>query len=287
MKPCDHFKITKRAIELLPSHRLGNCSRLDRLILCLSSVIEDFWPPQVRLTDWHFYDPETDLLQRCEKRILGCRLTIRPTSKVIYERRVRELERKIRKGGSKRVFASIGRVLHHVQDMSTPAHVTPVYHDLRIPDSYESYSSKHIEERLSRVSIPPERLSELEDGVPKLSDLREKAAEATLDHLNGEETGFPCCIDGEATKARWDLYWRPYSEAKGGEGVLAQKGFGSYGALGKRFGETCAQEEGRTYRVEAEVFRDLHGHLVKKAVKDSLQVLMWAERQMPEKATRQ
>jgi hypothetical protein len=200
---------------------------------------------------------------------------------------VKELESEIRKGESNRVFPLIGRVLHHVQDMSTPAHVTPVYHDPRTPDSYESYSPKHIEEQLSRVSIRTEDLRELGDEVSGLLDFREKAAEATLDHLNGDETRFPCCIDGKATKACWELYWLPYSEAAGGEEVLGQKGFGRYGVLGRCFGETRIEVEGSTYRVGADVFRDLHRRLVQKAVEDSLRVLMWAEERMTEKVTRQ
>ena len=282
MNPCDHIKLTKKAIELYLSHADSKHSRLFgdyQRVLWWGSVKEDIYPFHVRLTHWHFF-PENAALQPRKTKVLGREFTRYPTSNRICERRVKQLEREIARGKSKGVFELIGRILHHVQDMSTPAHVAPVYHGPLAPDSYESYSKKHIKDRLGSVDVSSHRFEALRSELRGSVDLYDKCARATLDYLYHSGREFPCSVDGGAIQAGWDMFWARSSDKDGDRAVMGHKGFGRYGALGKHFGKTRVEADGKAYQVAPDVFQTLHQDLVQKAVEDSLQVLMFAEARM-------
>lgn len=241
-------------------------------------MIEDCFPLRARSTKWHFF-PENEALKKVGKRkVVGLELNnVDPTSEALCQDRVSQLEGECLVGPSKKLFRLMGRVLHHVQDMSTPAHVVPVYHEPFSPDSYEHYSVKHTAERLSSLGVTPDRFSELRGELGDSFDLYVKGAHATLDYLYEQGTCFSRSVDGKQEEVTCDEFWLWcrdrgfHGAAKGGEG------FGCYGVLGRHFGKTRFEAGGRVYEVEADVFERLHRHLVHKAVDDSLKVFMFAE----------
>jgi len=284
MNPGDHVRLTKKAIELYVAHAGGKHSRwFDhyRRDVCVGCVVEDLLPLHVRLTNWHFF-PENEALQPRKKKVLGYELTVYPTSKRLCERRVEQFDHECVKRPSKNLFRLIGRILHHVQDMSTPAHVIPVYHDPRAPDSYESYSKKHMADRLRSVDIREDRFSELRSELSGSFDLYDRGARATLAYLYQSRKRFPCLIDGKLEAIACDALWKRSSDHGGGREAKGGNGFGRYGVLGRHFGITRVEVGDRVYEVAADVFRALHQDLVQKALEDSLRVMMFAEARIRE-----
>ena len=62
----------------------------------------------------------------------------------------------------------VGRILHHVQDMSTPSHVVPVYHGLVVKDRFETHLHQEYLNDDVMTSIMEEVVSE--DQLPSLPE---------------------------------------------------------------------------------------------------------------------
>jgi len=282
MHPGDHIKITKKAIKLYLARAERSHSRSFGEYegsIVRGCVIEDIFPLHERLTKWHFY-PENKALKPGRRKVMGVMLSVDPTSKQLCDDRVERLEREIEAGPSRKLFRLVGRVLHHVQDMSTPAHVVPVYHDPIAPDSYESYSRKHTEERLRSVDVSRDRFSALQSDLGGPFDLYDNGAQATLAYLYESERRFSRLVDGKKDEFTCDEFWKRSSGKGAGAEVRGGQGFGGYGLLGRHFGKTRLKVSGNVHEVAADVFRTLHQDLVQKAVDDSLKVLMFAEARM-------
>jgi len=211
MKPGDHQKITRKAVELFMAHDQGDFSAL--LQRYIDDIIDgskdaDTKPLHIRSTNWHFYRAN-DLLQPIRIKILGLMpLTIYPTSDHILKLRIEQLQKECRKGASDDLFNLAGRILHHTQDMSTPAHVVPVYHGLdvldfvedaiNVHDSFEDHSETISEQTLVSMDIDATRFNEIVANPCDLFSNYDTAARRTLELLYEDSTStFSATVNGE------------------------------------------------------------------------------------------
>lgn len=288
MNPGDHQKITKRAIDLYHLHCPGPFSR--HLNRYAEEVIEgskeaDTTPLTVRATNWHFY-PANDRLAPIKTKLLGFMpITIYPTSDHILKRRIEELKKEISKGISEDVFNLVGRILHHIQDMSTPAHAVPVYHgldvldlvedELNVRDSFEEYSEENIDTVLDTIIVDHAHFEATTEAPLSPDALYEHAAQRTLKTLYGPHQGFHAKVDGVSTHIGWDSYWRPWSSDRTDEASLY--GFGSYGPLGHAFGKNHVLVGQVHYEVPPQACSQLYRKQLSCMVLDSLRALAFVQ----------
>lgn len=282
MKAADHRRLTRKAIELF---HIFTGSELSAYLVQNSGLVEqgaedaDYHPFATRITHWHFY-PENNAL-RPKTFYLGgiVPLPVTPTSQHILEFRVKELRQEFEKDHPFRVEELIGRILHHIQDMSTPAHVVPVYHGPKLKDSFEEYSLRHSEAILEDIVFDVAEYHALKaDQQEDILAIYHAAARETLRLLYDEpEERFYILADGEELVGGWRKFWLRYAEAGN---QCAQppldgyQGFGCYGLFGQHFGETRLEHEGVSYQLDPVHYQRLHRRLLNKQVIDSVHALM-------------
>ncbi|MGZ3649860.1 MAG: hypothetical protein ACXWSC_01650 [Bdellovibrionota bacterium] len=153
----------------------------------------------------------------------------------------------------------IGRIVHHVQDASVPAHAIPVMH--AASDGFEllDISSYYAE------PFSPEDCTGLAAANPM--DLLHSNALATLSALQ-----IPVVYksNGVFRKAPWQgSFWA----------LGAGNAFGSYGTLGDHFGQTAfAADSDHTVTLDPAQFRAFKRARVQAAVRATQGVILWANK---------
>jgi len=292
MKPGDHQKITRKAAEIFLRHDQSDFSTL--LQRYIDDLIEgsrdaDTKPLHIRSTNWHFYRAN-DLLQPIHIRILGLMpLTIYPTSDHILKLRIGELQKECRKGPSDDLFNLVGRILHHTQDMSTPAHVVPVYHGLdvldlvedaiNVRDSFEDHSETISEQTLADMDISHARFNAIVANPCDLFSNYDTAARRSLALLyEGATSTFSARLNGEDTTLPWSLFWQPWTAGLHDDASL--HGFGQYGILGKHFGQTDIHVNGDHFHIPADVYDTFYRQQIGKMLEDSIRALAQTRQMM-------
>ena len=285
MKPGDHQKITRKAVQLFIAHSPGNFSAL--LQDYLDDIVDgskdaDTKPLHIRSTNWHFYRAN-DLLQPIQIKILGLMpLTIYPTSDHILKLRIEQMHKECRKGASDDLFNLVGRILHHTQDMSTPAHVVPVYHGLdvldlvedalNVRDSFEDHSETVSERTLATMNIDSERFSEITASPCDLFSNYDSAARRTLKLLyEGSTSTFSATVNGEGRQLPWSLFWQPWTPDLHDDASL--HGFGQYGILGRHFGQPDIRVGDDHYHISTDVYDAFYRQQIGKMLEDSIRAL--------------
>ena len=281
MEPKTHMEITKIAIEAYCDHhdsQLADTLGKRRYQSALVGGTKDEDKVSFsRATNWHFY-PANSAIRDQKKSVLGfLKITIDPTSRSIVSQRQENMIRAIEGGASEFFFSQFGRVLHHIQDMSTPSHVLPIYHGPMAKDSYESYLVKYWDERYGHIK-EVERLADTPEHVPeKLTDLYELAAQRLLVYLESGESDIRVSINNEATLKPSILFWKPYDPAAGSSNSKAPfniQGFGQFAILGNRFGKTSLHTVNDiTYQVCKPEYIRYASKLVCFAIRDTLTAL--------------
>ena len=156
MKAEDHARITGEAIRQFIKY---SRSPVTATLLRYSRLVQqgakdaDTRPLYTRATNWHFYNG--NLEQDTVKKTIWPfhePLVIHLSSNHILQRRVKELEQEIAKNSIEDALLLVGRILHHIQDMSTPSHVVPVYHGPLITDSFEIYLNSRFLADIDRLN---------------------------------------------------------------------------------------------------------------------------------------
>lgn len=288
MKPQDHVKITRKAIEIY--HRYAqsdfsqllfeNSSKVER-----GSDLEDLFPLHARISNWHFFKQNTIL-----RPTTVYYLPIIPTSEVVLQRRIDKLKSVLELDSPARIGKLIGRVLHHIQDMSTPAHVVPVYHGLKQHDSFEDYSylkGKHDRAalELQTIDISAQEYAVIHSECNNdIMSIYTAAAHETLRHLYDDPTGVFRLADG--TAAGWDLFWIRYSDDMTDCKIrpnTSVPGFGCYGQLGEDYGNTTVDLDGVRHEIDPEEYKGLHRWVLRKQIIDSLKTLLAIDSLRPTK----
>ena len=259
MYPCQHRQITEAALqqfsEQTPNRSPLTGSQLKAIIV--GSAREDA-PSWQRISNWHFFRSNEQM-----PSWRGFRLDSRG--------RVQVLQEQLSRCEAEARYEIFGRLLHHIQDMSTPSHVTPIYHDGLFSDPYEGWLKRQVKSwPTAPAPLPPNLCASLSaDPAKPLDHYYQACAEATLRWLADEGQGVNAEVDGRAVRLPLQAFWPLYSaETKGW-----LPGFASFGPLGREFGQTDFQTAGHHYRIDEQSYRQLAELLLAKACAESLQAL--------------
>jgi hypothetical protein len=206
--------------------------------------------------------------------------TIYPTSEHSLRNYIQQLKDEISQGVSENRYILIGKILHIVQDMSSPANVVPVYRSPRSGDSFEDRLNSKMGLYLSHFNFNQDRFNrvcECSVGEDCLEYIYQDAAQKTLDRITKSDSEFSVEVNGETIKAGWDLFWEDddpttsfFYKCK----LNSIKGFGRYGPLGRHFGQERVDISKNRYVVNNRIYDDLCNFFVKKSIEDSLRVLV-------------
>jgi len=304
MKAKAHKKITQKVLEIFKQYCQGNfVKKLEKYgaEIVDGSVDADKFPIFERATNWHFYKENNKLKPTKVGPVM-----VHPTSDHILNKRVSQLEECItaareadtpatRDDALEEAFELVGRALHHIQDMSTPTHITPIYHGpdfpfnqvddaLIISDHFENYSSdgELMNRVLDSISITEEEFEYLRSGArASFIDTYVDAAKESLSYIfeNDAENYMEGMVDGKPAQLPFSMFWQRHQQTPA-DGRI--KGFGSFGPLEKMFDEPGEpiEVEGKTYRVLPQALEDFCTVLMNKMVRDSLRALFVAETMM-------
>lgn len=284
MKAADHARITAEAVRQFV--RMSP-SPSPLLLLQHTSLVQkgsedpDNTPFYSRATNWHFYNRNLDR-DVVEKKVWSFQepVVFHLSSDHILQERVEQLSREVDKRSVRDCCLLVGRILHHIQDMSTPSHVVPVFHGPQVPDSFESYLNTSYLNDYGTLTASSVNLPTL---IPVFEKAREygsvmniyqSAAQETLEFL--DSTSCPALENGIPRQLNWNCFWSPqestHPDALPSECTFS--GFGSFGPLGKHFGVTDDIEvrENR-YRISRESYRDFCRHRVDAMLTWSMQTL--------------
>ena len=174
-----------------------------------------------RLFRWNYYDRS----RQAPGRVLGLletrmHATFRETLERLRE--ARDLGRR---------FTNLGRVVNHVQDATTPAHVVPIFTTrwwrFNVSDRFASFA---VEEKTLQLALGEECAS-VRGADGSFEELLVRTAERTLASISDPIRGMP---------SSWSAFWELDSD---------NDDFGSYGAAGNNFGRAtrfkCSDDDTR------------------------------------------
>lgn len=289
MKASDHIRITAEAIRQFVKY---SQSAVVPFLLQYSGLIQkgsedaDISPIYTRATNWHFYNRnlDRDILQEPIWSFMEP-LTFHLSSDHILKKRCEQLVDEIEKNSSKDACNLTGRILHHIQDMSCPSHVVPVYHGPLIADSFESYLSDVFLSDSKNISDIAEELEQDAKSLAVSPDidilgLYQNSAEITLKFLQPENSTCQVKRNGKGIELPWNYFWADKNTKylNGYPSACKFGGFGTFGPLGKNFGTTEEFSIGDdTYVIEKEVYDAFCHQLVKDMLKNSIKALFLIE----------
>jgi hypothetical protein len=198
----------------------------------------------------HFYNPNKKLdMWRYDSsdRIKGLMLSLKLDSAMYGD-------------NSKDIYADLGHIAHHLQDMASPPHVVPVMHNLS--DGFEN----HVDFKGDISSgLTCQQIKEQGAGLDYLTLLDDTGKE-TLKRI--EDTEVPVQMTMEKNifhpKATVSSFW------KTGNGP---HDFGQYGILGNHFGDSKFEKDGRTYEIPTSFYASYKQSQLKLGVQSTLRAL--------------
>ena len=276
MKSKDHVKITQKAIELFKENSSGNSGGIFsayQKVISKGVKDEDTTPFATRGTNWHFYKENENLVPR-EVKLLGVfpTITIYPTSEHILTRRIKQLENELKKSESDDQFLLMGKVIHHLQDMSTPSHVVPVYHGMEVKNPYEKYVNRNIDEVLNLIKGGQDGFSTVQS-YDSLISLYTSSAEQTLKYLFDDQSRFSVTVDGQEKQTGCELFWQRYGDPKdqySQDENTKFEGFGRFTTYGINFGVDPDDATDEKYLLDDVVYRGIMTHFIGKAVAETV-----------------
>lgn len=252
MKASVHQHLTRIAVDLC-GDRLSESMRHYSETIAKGTVYEDK-PTLERLLNWHFY-------RAADSTIPSRRyLFIKPTS----EHELRKHIRLMRQHGTddKERYEQLGRVLHHIQNMSTPSHVLAIYHDHKIEDHFEAFVERH------RYAVTAESVTvDFDDELIDLETIYHRAAEVTTDYI--DEGSIEVMFEETTLTLPLSDFWQ---DAKIAEDPRL-KGFGTYGKL-----HTCfAADSSNPHAIEHHNLLAIQNDLCSLAIADTCRALLYVD----------
>jgi hypothetical protein len=152
----------------------------------------------------------------------------------------------------KHSLKDLGELVHYVQDVTVPAHVTPIRHPLG--DSFDGLDFKLPPRNLSHSDCEELR-SELK-GYDSYFEILDQVAKTTRTHMAEK---FEYSRNNQKFSSNWDrAFWVPPASSNG-----RISGFGHYGIFGDHFGKLKIQD----VSVEAETYGRFAARQLELAVK--------------------
>jgi hypothetical protein len=281
MKGSNHKSLTQIAVDIFTDHfdsPLAGIIAANRRCIAEFSEAEDTSPLVERITNWHFFKSHNDLKPgRYQIDLLPGTIPVTPTSERILATWLAEFTAARQENDTDTICDRLGRILHHVQDMSTPAHVTPVFHDMKTRDSYELHLYKRVTGGLLET-VPRSSCIAAYSEKPPAADIMTIYRDAARETQQLLAAPIPVTVDGTDTEGSWNLFWKEFSPDTARvppDSVLY--GFGSYGPLGRDFGATApVRRRDVTYRISQQVYDSLMTTLVRNAIGNSIRALVTA-----------
>lgn len=224
MKTTTHKTITRIAIELCKDFLSSEIFE-NRCSIIQGSEDEDTTQRKKRATNWHFYR-DINRHSPIPRYIKILKINFYPTSENILDDRILEMKNPNNK--KERKYNYLGRILHHIQDMSTPSHVIPIYHGPKAPlsisikmidDHFESF----MERNDCRVSTKDILSLPNISGITSFVQIYEESANDMLKKI--------LKVDEPIGNRPYSHFWKHYTEKE----YKKIKGFGVYGESHKYF----------------------------------------------------
>lgn len=290
MKPQSHTDITELALEY---YKQNNPSKLSTAVkkarfkdALIQGTKDEDSPTVTRGTNWHFYGSNSILKDYEYIAWEFPKIVIRPTSEKILIYRQKSFSSAIKDGATKRLFSTFGRILHHIQDMSTPSHVVPVYHGPIISDKYETFLVEHwseLKERTKDNWSANQRDNSVSDDF---IGIYHKGAKRVINFLNSSESSFQFAINNQQKSEQMSYIWNAYSQHNEGSNPKVPfkiNGFGKFGPIGEHFGEiSFPNDNGKSFHIAHDTYLDIAAKFTLDAVLDSVVALNIFERAVEE-----
>ena len=255
MYPQQHRLITAETLRRLRDDGSAKVALTEpQQIAILDGSAGEDAPSWQRLSNWHFFRSNDEM----------------PTSRWLRfdsRYRVEELAQSLKQCQESERYDLIGRLLHHIQDMSTPSHVTPIYHGGIPSDPYESWLKQQFQEwPLTEVPLTPDRIATPHQ---EIGHFYKACAEATLRFIGDEQHALAATHNGSPVRLPLSEFWPEYRR----EERSWLPGFARFGRFGRHFGQTNLQSSGEEYQVAPASYRDLANTLLEKACQESMLAL--------------
>ena len=306
MNQPNHSDISKAALSLyLRYEKVGKTFDKLRDYLGVSSASEDdvtFSSKFQRPFNWHFYNNHGWISDNL--LVPGQR-----TSERRFATLLEKLDKYVEKCSAKPdrhhvedLVETTGRIMHHIQDMSTPSHVVPVYHGPGLKDCFETFIEAYAEQihpvlvtgggegtDQSRTTVTISE-SEIASAIQEfgaetdsqlLMNFYNDSARATLKFLR--ENSITLYRDGIRTDMPLSSFWQEKNGASepSEESLWLRafsKDFGSFGVLGNNFGNSAFMAGDSFYEGNLDDYLSVYKKLLKKAIIDSAIVLDFVAR---------
>ena len=255
MKTEAHKRITEHTIQQFLDSMNGpflTALHHEKQRIIDATEAEDLWykNPE-RPFHWHFYRPDNVDIPDHFRMIFRFTLfshealdrhIIRLRENFDYLKtlpRENEAEKRCFYKEHKKLSRAVGGLLHHIQDMSTPSHVVPVFHGPAAPggfkyakDHFEDFAEEHIGEQLRDRHNWLVSEDDIKNSTPVESyeQLYKNTARETLTYLKGATFMIPI-PDGEGLTMGSTAFWEHYDFISNPKDGKKTAGFGSYGPL--------------------------------------------------------
>jgi len=255
MKQYIHEKISRHALYLFNSSSTSKTPDNISSAFISGSINED----EISLTrfmNWHFYN-NGGIIGRYRKYGILCN----GSNEKIFQKRLNELNTLLSSNADKlKIYGIAGRMAHHIQDMSSPPHVIPVYH--LGSDKFDSYiNDTYVLPDIKPVAYPI-------DCTP--DKLLDQAARNTLNSIK-DDVIFTNggTIPGES----WLKFWH-------GDDDKNLNGFKKYGEYGNTFGINRECKGVAQYSYDESLFNRFFNECYTRAVTDTVNLLVYLDKRI-------
>jgi hypothetical protein len=257
----NHAIITQFAIKFLNKKYGSNfITEIEAKQIIKGNLSEDHFGKKwlIRLWNQHFYNP---LKSKSNWK----------RSKSIDVRFERIAKRLFRKKNSKKFNYLIGEIIHHIQDVTNPAHVVPVYHGGSIKDQFDEQDISKYGFLIDEISIDTSYLY----NQPYLLSVLKPTAIKTLKSI---EQRFDIKVKRNNTVSKKSIDWNYFWEEDNNQW------FGRYGKLGSpnnkktkfdNYLKENIQIGKTTYIIDKDIYREYSIKQIKIAIVQTAQFIYY------------
>lgn len=257
-EPAKHGEFARRAAEVYQTCT-GRAITPGYISAFAEGSVHEDNPTLSRVLNWHFYNRDKKI-GHYWKYFLYCD----GSNEHIFNERLNALKDMINaKKPLKDIYEMAGRIAHHIQEMSSPPHVVPIYHVY--DDRFDTYEPVNLPV-FDSLTI----CKDLKDSIHKPPELLEQASQHTLKIIEGTiESGDGKIIEGET----WINFW-------GGPEDQELAGFKTYGKYGNVFGENppCKNESCGAFN--RGVYDRFYNECYRRAVTDTVRLLIYLDQEI-------
>ena len=252
----DHDLITRRALQLYERCQEIRFTHTETKALIDGNLSEDFNLAVKWLKNSHYYNPDK-WVRTLYRDDAGYRV------RYLLEKLLAKRQPQLR---------LLGKIIHFVQDMSSPTHVVPIVHNLK--DGFEKFKLPASASALIKLCFSADKCSKDSPAVASSLPCPSKTAASPAVLLKREARHTLASLrdvakatrDGQPYEFTWTLFWV--------EGLGSR--FGQYGFFGNNFGTTQPLEVlGHVYRFSHSIFHNYKLQRTRQAIAATAEVIHW------------